>query len=77
MTKHENVNTQKLTEWENKRIQNVRFHCHLHARHINGFTFDDLMHIPKPDLMEVFSHWEDQLATGKMVFGFKGVSHDH
>ena len=43
----------------------------------DGFTFDDPMHIPKPDLMEVFSHWEDRLAAGKTVFGFKGVSHDH
>jgi len=23
------------------------------------FTIDDPMHIPKPDLLEVFSHWED------------------
>jgi len=43
----------------------------------DGFTFDDPMHIPKPDLLEVFSHWEDRLAAGKTVFRFKGVSHDH
>jgi hypothetical protein len=43
----------------------------------DGFTFDDPMHIPKPDLLEVFSHWEDRLAAGDTVFSFKGVSHDH
>jgi len=43
----------------------------------DGFEFNDPMHIPKPKLLEVFSHWEERLAAGEMVFEFKGVSHDH
>jgi len=43
MTKHENVNTQKLTKRENKRIQNARFRCHLHARHISMTKKEDML----------------------------------
>jgi len=43
----------------------------------DGFKFDDPMHILKPELLEVFSHWEERLAAGETVFEFKAVSHDH